>query len=500
MAADSTLTQASLKEALSRVGVDKTKFYESQVAIPLATSASMVNVFQKKNEEKQKAWDDIAEPVEVMMRQLASGSEQLGGMHPANVTRFKELQKEFNAAYGDKEKEDKIKFKIQQVAAEINGLAAGFTKFGEAYIGKDLVINEDDEFYKAFGKIWDVDGKYDDVSFNWDENNKLSVTIDGKTQKVTDLFKELHLKDVTSINGIGTIGVGLRNATAKNTKTWGDEKDIFQASIKKLMPDKSSYLNLIEDETLTGTSFKKALSLLLDNDPKNDDASLVASLGKRDAQTVYDTIVKGDNLEDGIEIVSKWFTEGYGKSKFNEGKKARKIDSLNTGYNDGFTYSADDIGGYSAEMKSSNRKQIDNRKTFGDYDGRRGYYVYNKKDDTYTITRTITKTIEGKKGKKDKEVEEEVKIVMSVFDVLKKEGLLRDGETGPSKSTAASSLNVSDDEVNTYKNVPEKYQITINGTIKDVREVGMTEGLDLKGEDFEKWKKFGNFGGLKTKK
>ena len=318
MAADSTLTQASRVEALSRVGIDKTKFYESQVAIPLATSASMVNVFQKKNEEKQKAWDDIAEPVEVMMRQLASGSEQLGGMHPANVARFKELQKEFNAAYGDKEKEDKIKFKIQQVAAEINGLAAGFTKFGEAYIGKDLVINEDDEFYKAFGKIWDVDGKYDDVSFNWDENNKLSVTIDGKTQKVTDLFKELHLKDVTSINGIGTIGVGLRNATAKNTKTWGDEKDIFQASIKKLMPDKSSYLNLIEDETLTGTSFKKALSLLLDNDPKNDDASLVASLGKRDAQTVYDTIVKGDNLEDGIEIVSKWFTEGYGKSKFNE--------------------------------------------------------------------------------------------------------------------------------------------------------------------------------------
>jgi len=332
MAADQGLIQASLKEAQSKVGVDKTKFYESQAAIPLAMSAGMVKIFQKKNEEKQKAWDNIAEPVEVMMRQLASGSEQLGGMHPANVTRFKELQKEFNAAYGDKEKEDKIKFKIQQVAAEINGLAAGFTKFGEAYIGKDLIINEDDKFYSAFGKIWDVDGEYDDVSFSWDENNKLNATINGETQKVTDLFKELHLKDATSVNGIGKIGVGLRNSTAKNKNKWQDEKDIFQASINKLMPDKSSYLNIIEDETLTGISFKKALSTLLDTDTSNDDKNLLGILGNQDKQKLYDTIVNpnSDNLESGKEIVSRWFTEGYGNSKFTEGVNARKKEGDDT--------------------------------------------------------------------------------------------------------------------------------------------------------------------------
>ena len=55
MAADQGLIQASLKEAQSRVGVDKTKFYESQAAIPLAMSAGMVKIFEKKNKEKQKA-------------------------------------------------------------------------------------------------------------------------------------------------------------------------------------------------------------------------------------------------------------------------------------------------------------------------------------------------------------------------------------------------------------------------------------------------------------
>ena len=360
MAADQGLIQASLKEAQSRVGVDKTKFYESQAAIPLAMSAGMVKIFEKKNKEKQKAWDDIAEPVEVMMRQLASGSEQLGGMHPANVTRFKELQKEFNAAYGDKEKEDKIKFKIQQVAAEINGLAAGFTKFGEAYIGKDLIINEDDKFYSAFGKIWDVDGKYDDVSFSWDENNKLNATIDGETQKVTDLFKELHLKDATSVNGIGKIGVGLRNATAKNTNKWQDEKDIFQASINKLMPDKSSYLNIIEDETLTGISFKKALSTLLDTDTSNDDKTLLGILGNQDKQKLYDTIVNpnSDNLESGKEIVSRWFTEGYGNSKFIEGENARtkeRIIDPNDKDPDG------ELTGYTFNIPNLNSKSDDDK-------------------------------------------------------------------------------------------------------------------------------------------
>ena len=393
MAADQGLIQASLKEAQSRVGVDKTKFYESQAAIPLATSAGMVEIFQKKNKEKQKAWDDIAEPVEVMMRQLASGSEQLGGMHPANVTRFKELQKEFNAAYGDKEKEDKIKFKIQQVAAEINGLAAGFTKFGEAYIGKDLIINEDDKFYSAFGKIWDVDGKYDDVSFSWDENNKLNATIDGETQKVTDLFKELHLKDATSVNGIGKIGVGLRNATAKNTNKWQDEKDIFQASINKLMPDKSSYLNIIEDETLTGISFKKALSTLLDTDTSNDDKTLLGILGNQDKQKLYDTIVNpnSDNLESGKEIVSRWFTEGYGNSKFIEGENARtkeRIIDPNDKDPDGYfgwTYAPD-------PDNPGKEKQIDPTKASAVYDhlqnktknfqGSSGYYAKLKSPTT----------------------------------------------------------------------------------------------------------------------
>ena len=347
MAADQGLIQASLKEALSRVGPDKTKFYESQVATPLATSASMANIFQKKNEEKQKAWDDIAEPVEVMMRKLASGSDQLGGMHPANVARLKELQKEFNAAYGDKEKEDKIKFKIEQVASEINVIAAGFGKFGQSYIDGTLNVKESNpEFYKSFGKIWDVDGVYDDVEFSWDENNKMSVTIGSETQKVTDLFKGLVPDDSAPSIGLGNLGV---KATKWNT--WDDKT--FKRGALEYMKTKESYANLIGKDTFGDVSFKEALATLFDNDEKNDNpdiAGIMKDLGLDDdiknKNILYDAITnihdKNFNLEQARSVVAQWYTEGYGKAKFLEGEKARSGTSDNN--NDGNSVNDDDKG------------------------------------------------------------------------------------------------------------------------------------------------------------
>jgi len=326
MAADQGLIQASLQEALSKVGPDKTKFYKSQVDTPLAATISISSVFQKKNEEKQEAWDAIAEPVEVMMRKLSSGSDQLGGMHPANVARLKELQKEFYAAYGNKEKEDEIKFKIEQVASEINVIAAGFGKFGQSYLDGTLNITESNpEFYKSFGKIWDVDGKYDDVEFGWDDNNKLSVTTNGKTQKVTDLFNGLVLDNTAPSIELGNLG-------AKATKWAKWDSKAFKRGVLENMKTKEDYANLIGKDTFGDVSFKEALATLFDQDEKNDNPDIVGimkNLGivvdENNKATLYEAITdihnKNFNLEQAKNIASQWYTDGYGMSKFKEGRK-----------------------------------------------------------------------------------------------------------------------------------------------------------------------------------
>tara|TARA_R110002110_G_scaffold413050_1_gene639958 strand:+ start:826 stop:2388 length:1563 start_codon:yes stop_codon:yes gene_type:complete len=116
-----------------------------------------------------------------------------------------------------------------------------------------------------------------------------------------------------------------------------------------------------------------------------------------------------------------------------------KKEELKSKFYDGFVGSQEDFGFYSAELKSTNRKQIKNRKTFGDYDGKRGYYFYDKKTDAYFTKKTVTKKVNGK------DVEEEVITPFSVFEMLKKEGLLRDGEFSPASvnKSAASSTSTS---------------------------------------------------------
>ena len=110
---------------------------------------------------------------------------------------------------------------------------------------------------------------------------------------------------------------------------------------------------------------------------------------------------------------------------------------------DGFTYDA--IGG-SAESKSAKRRQIKDRVNFGDFDGSRGYYTYNPNSDDYTV---VTPPVYSKDGKT--KLQDGYTTDYSVFDMLKREGLLRDGETDPSKIVKASSANSGNTPTTTAK-------------------------------------------------
>ena len=94
MAADQGLIQASLTEAKSRKGIDKTKFYQAELDIISKTTTGILDFIYKKEKAKEDGFNSIAKNIEEMLRKLAGSSEQLGGMQTANVQKLKDLKQE----------------------------------------------------------------------------------------------------------------------------------------------------------------------------------------------------------------------------------------------------------------------------------------------------------------------------------------------------------------------------------------------------------------------
>ena len=111
MAADQSLISASLKEAQSRVGPDKTKFYESNVNRVANTMTNISNIFKQKAIDTEKSWEAIAGNTEKMMNSLAS-EDQLGNMGQANIDHLKSLKQEFLSAGNNKDEQNKVKILV----------------------------------------------------------------------------------------------------------------------------------------------------------------------------------------------------------------------------------------------------------------------------------------------------------------------------------------------------------------------------------------------------
>ena len=336
MAVNQKLIEASFREAESRVPLSTTDYNIAMTQAKTGVMTDIINAYNQYESGKQKAFDDIAGNVEDMMRKLASGSEQLGGMHQANVQRLKQLQQEFNSVYGNKEKEDEVKFKIEQLASEINSVAAGFGKFGQAYIdGTINVKTTDPNFYNVFGKVWDKDGKYDDVQFSWDDNNKLSVTVDGETQKVSDLFNKLVTKDDAPAIGLGNQGLSSMKLGATKGSTF-NETDAAR-NVESLINTPEKFANLTSSDTFGDISYREALLTnpnihkvlqTLNKDKYDIDGS--GTVDKNDFNTpkniavLYDALTdihdKNFDFEVAKKVASSWYTDGYLRSKFNEGR------------------------------------------------------------------------------------------------------------------------------------------------------------------------------------
>jgi len=356
MAADQGLIQASLTEAKSRKGIDKTKFYQAELDIISKTTTGVLDFIYKKEKAKEDGFNSISKNIEEMLRKLAGSSEQLGGMQKANVQKLKDLKQEYLSAYGNSDKEKEIMFKIEQVTSEINGLAAGFGKYGDAYTSGSISIKDSNpSFYKIFEQIWDKDGDYGNLQFKWNNNNKLEVSVDsGGYQSVTDLFDGVELKDDTPRIGLGELGNNTSKfafAEQNINKSFEDVKKESIEVVNSLMSTPGKFSNLITSSFKGEISFKDALATMFDDDEANDNKEMVAILKNLglDANIKNKTVLfealtdihsKNFDYDTAKNLATEFYMEGYVKSKFNDGRTAlnNNITARNNENNKGGTY------------------------------------------------------------------------------------------------------------------------------------------------------------------
>tara|TARA_R100001463_G_scaffold34070_2_gene75118 strand:- start:765 stop:2243 length:1479 start_codon:yes stop_codon:yes gene_type:complete len=490
MAADKSLIQAALAEARSRKGIDKTPFYEAELDVISKTTTGIIDFISKKEKAKENGFNSIAGEVEGMLRKLSGSSEQLGGMHEANVQKLKDLKQKYLSVYGDADKEKEVMFEIEQIATEINGLVSGFGKFGEAYVNESIdVKSTNPSFYNIFGKVWDKDGDYSDLNFSWSENNKLQITVDGETQNFTDLFDGIELIDDKPLNDLGVIGGKLNTAGTKNdNKTFKDYKGESLEAVNKLMNTKGKFSNIITKGTFGEISYIDALATMFDDDKTNDNKEMTAILKNLGLDTsienktilfeaLTDIHSKNFDYDTAKKLAVEWYTEGYLKSKFDDGKTqlnnalSAQINKNNTGgtYTIGKQAVAKEAIDYSINLLNSN-KDFPNHQAWNGvlYKRENGkYYLYEKGE-------PVVKT-------KDQ--------VASAIGVLRPDLGYKGMQTG------GNDLEISEQDRQAAKNIEKESQVYINGQIRSLGDLTIEEVNSLSPDNYKKYLKY-----LKIKK
>ena len=486
MAADQSLIQASLAEARSRKGIDKTPFYEAELDIISKTTTGIIDFISKKEKAKDDGFNSIAGEVEGMLRKLSGSSEQLGGMHEANVQKLKDLKQKYLSVYGDADKEKEIMFEIEQIATEINGLAAGFSKFGQAYIDGSINIGSSNAgFYDVFKEVWHKDNDYKNLDFQW-KNNKLEVSVNkGGFQSVTDLFDGIELNDDTPMIGLGELGNNVSEFAFKENNINKSFEDVKKSSIdvvKSLMSTKGKFSNLTKNNFEGEISYYDALATMFDADETNDNKEMVAILkslgldaGIQNKTVLFEALTdihsKNFDYDTAKKLATEFYIEGYVKSKFNDGRSvlnsniASRVDEGEGGtYTIGKQPVSKQTIDYSINLLNSN-------KDFTNHQAWNGV-LYKKENGKYYLYE------EGKPVVKTKDQ------VASAIGVLRPDLGYKGMQTGSS-----SDLEISEKEKQAAKNIKEG-KVYINGQIRFIGDLTLDEASKLSPDNYKKWMKY----------
>jgi len=502
MAADQSLIQASLAEARSRKGIDKTPFYEAQLGIISKTTTGIIDFISKKEKAKDDGFNSIAGEVESMLRRLSGSSEQLGGMHEANVQKLKDLKQKYLSVYGDADKEKEIMFEIEQIATEINGLAAGFSKFGQAYLDGSIDIQSSNAgFYDVFKEIWHKDNDYKNLNFQW-KNNKLEVSVNGGGfQSVTDLFDGIELKDDTPRIGLGELGNNVSKFAFNEENINKSFEDVKKSSIdvvNSLMSTPGKFSNLTKKSFEGEISYYDALATMFDADETNDNKEMVAILkslgldaGIQNKTVLFEALTdihsKNFDYDTAKKLATEFYLEGYVRSKFNDGRAVlnNNIAARNNKNNESGTYT---IGKQAVSKEAINYSinLLNSNKDFPNHQAWNGV-LYKKENGKYYLKDVIKK--DGKTVYEQDGVTPKTDWVVKTKDQVASEiGVLRPDLGYKGMQTSSLQLNSAEKKA---LNIPEEYRIFDNGEFKDVRKGGVN-WTELSDQDYKKWISWNN--------
>lgn len=509
MAADQSLIQAALAEARSRKGIDKTPFYEAELDIISKTTTGIIDFISKKEKAKENGFNSIAGEVEGMLRKLAGSSEQLGGMHEANVQKLKELKQKYLSVYGDADKEKEIMFEIEQIATEINGLAAGFSKFGQAYLGGSIDIQSSNAgFYDVFKEIWHKDNDYKNLNFQW-KNNKLEVSVGGGDfQSVTDLFDGIELKDDTPRIGLGELGNNVSKFAYEPNNINKSFEDVKKSSIdvvNSLMSTPGKFSNLTKKSFKGEISYYDALATMFDNDETNDNKEMVAILkslgldeGVKNKTVLFEALTdihnKNFDYDTAKSLATEFYLEGYVRSKFNDGRTAlnNEIAARNNEEEQdgtvmiGNTYRSKKAVNYAINLLNSG-KDFPQQNLF---DGT----LVKRQNGKYYLRDVVTKKVEENGKMVDKIVYKQDGVTPKTDWVVKTKdqvasqmGILRYDLGYKSMQTGGNDLEISEQDRQAAKNIKKENQVYINGEIRSLGDLTIEEVNRLSPDNYKKY-------------
>ena len=201
------------------------------------------------------------------------------------------------------------------------------------------------------------------------------------------------------------------DGTVNYTNSKGESKSFADFNVSpQSFEGQNSFLG--EAETTVNALFQKLKPAGQKDMMMGDIDYLEKTTGFQSGTDEYENAINGilENPNDAIagykQHMLQTLENNYNSQK---GPKGKEDETKTTG---GFTGSQLPGQGYvSGETKEENRLKIDNRSTYGDYDGYYGKYTYRPDTDTYTL------------GEGD-EME-----VLTPFEVSKREGVARPNET-----------------------------------------------------------------------
>ena len=430
--ADSTLVQGALKAELANIAPDMRGVYKMQAENVTNLQTAVQDFFYAFDKSNNDLENEVKELTPKLLADIETGTyidDSYVDLVSQEINSLRQQMKSIPRGREGEAERAKIKARLANLKAESGSAEQTMTKIATLIDNDQIDFNSlqtgDMELWKSIlnktAKREFVDGKL-----------VYTANINGEELKIS--HSDLEKRFIPKQYGVQTDALKLSGGYTKIGRS-GVAFDFDEAvnSYEGLMKNKAGFLHLINNPFSTMKySFKDALK---GKDPKIvgelmgalnnvggfdiDNDGIPDKITKSNLNTLVDTLTNPDNknfnLATSKRVAAAFYAENDAKAQHKKGfdiftAKQDELNNNNKPENDGFFgFQPSGMGYISAETQSQYRSSIDNRATYGDYEGLYGTYEYDSSKDIYTDIDTKT--------------------TYTPFELAKREHALRKGET-----------------------------------------------------------------------